>query len=63
MGLKKGQRKTWSSGSPRKTDRNAAVVVLWQEQWSNARIARAFGITRQRVGSILRAHWRSLSRA
>ena len=54
MGLRKGERKWWDSGSPRKEKQARAIVRMHGEGLTQAAIGRVLGITRQRVGQVLR---------
>lgn len=53
MGLRKGERKWWDSGSPRKEEQAQAAVRMHGEGLSQAAIGRVLGVSRQRVGAIL----------
>ena len=53
MGLRKGERKWWDSGSPRKQERNEIMMRMHEDGMTMAAIARLVGVSRARVHQIV----------
>ena len=52
MGVRKGERRPWVAGCPRKVERNEHMVRLREDGLTLAAIGRIFGVTRARVHQI-----------